>query len=270
MPSLQLSHHRPVGSEPVTYRLPVTHTATPGLGAAEDDGRFAYDLAGFEVAVDITTAADGEPLPDGLWDISLAIGAQGLSKEVRIGSKRAEDVSRKTSAQVVATGEELRAVALYTTKPYGNFTLDLGECKHEVLPHLGIDGIRWAADALTELEVTGRCTLASYPEGALMVGLTDSESGGVGSFPARQVSGAGGDFVVRVPVATLPAGVWGGELRLGPWVLPLPELPRDLAPAKWRRQGLPWYAKPVPDGGGRFALEVARTKLVKAMARRLR
>ncbi|MFF4401192.1 glycosyltransferase family 2 protein [Streptomyces sp. NPDC001480] len=251
------------------YRLPVTHTATPGLGAAEDRGRFAYDLAGFEVAVDITTAADGEPLPDGLWDVSLAIGAQGLSKEVRVGSKRAENVSSRASTHVVAgTGEELRAVTLYTTKPYGNFTLDLGERKHEVLPHLGLDGIRWAADAPTELEVTGRCTLASYPEGALVVGLTGGESGG--TLNARQISCAGDDFVVRVPVAALPAGVWGGELRLGPWVLPLPELPQGLAPAKWRRHGLPWYAKPVPDGGGRFALEVARTQLVKGIARRLR
>ncbi|MGW7254030.1 hypothetical protein [Streptomyces sp. NPDC054834] len=72
-----------------------------------------------------------------------------------------------------------------------------------------------------------------------MVELTERESGGTSSFPVRQVSHPGGDFVVRVPVAALPAGVWGGELRLGPWELPLPELPQDLTPAKWRRRGLP-------------------------------
>ncbi|MEU5596463.1 glycosyltransferase family A protein [Streptomyces sp. NPDC020298] len=254
------------------YRLPVTHTATPGLGAAEDDGRFAYDLAGFEATVDLTTAADGSPLADGLWDIFLAIGAQGLSKEVRIGSKRAESVSGKASTHVVVGtgGEGLRAVTLYTTKPHGNFTLDLGERKHEVLPHLGVDAIRWAADAPTELEISGRCTLAGYPEGALMVALTDSESGGTIALSVRQVSHVGDDFVVRVPMAALPAGVWGGELRLGPWVLPLPELPQELTPARWRRRGLPWYAKPVPDCDGRFALEVARVELVKALAGRLR
>ncbi|MET8244774.1 hypothetical protein ABZV31_10345 [Streptomyces sp. NPDC005202] len=120
------------------FRLPVTHTATPGLGAAEDEGRYAYDLAGFEAAVDITTAADGRPLGDGLWDISLAIGAQGLTKEVRIGSKRADRVSGRASTRVVRTADGLRAVTLYTTNPHGNFTLELGERKHRVARGLGI------------------------------------------------------------------------------------------------------------------------------------
>ncbi|MEU6554067.1 glycosyltransferase family 2 protein [Streptomyces sp. NPDC046915] len=269
----------------VEYRLPVTHTATPGLGAAEDDGRFAYDLAGFEATVDITTAADGRPLTGGLWDISLAIGAQGLSKEVRIGSKRAENVSGEASTHVVPgtgagtgagagagagarTGEELRAVTLYTTKPHGNFTLDLDERKHEVLPRLGLGDIRWAADAATELEVTGWCALAGYPEGALVVELTDGADHTI-AFPARRVPDSP-DFVARVPVTGLPAGVWSGELRLGQWVLPLPGPPPNLVPAKWHRRSLPWYAKPVPDRGGRFALQVAKTDLVKAVVGRLR
>jgi CDP-glycerol glycerophosphotransferase len=34
----------------------------------------------------------------------------------------------------VCSGDELRAVTLYATKPNGNFTLDIGERKHEVLP----------------------------------------------------------------------------------------------------------------------------------------
>ncbi|MGW2641352.1 glycosyltransferase family 2 protein [Streptomyces sp. NPDC001348] len=252
------------------YRLPVTHTATPGLGAAEDEGRFAYDLAGFEAAVDIATAADGKPLPDGLWDVSLAVGAQGLSKEVRIGSKRADGVLGEAVTQVVGAGHELRAVTLYTTRPHGNFTLDLGERKHEVPPRLGVGEVRWAADAPTELEVTGRCTLAGYPDGALVVELTNGTGGTVVAFPAQRVPASpDGEFVVRVPVAALPAGIWGAELRLGPWVLPLPPLPPHLAPAKWRRRCLPWYARPVPDGGGRFALRVARTDLVKALSKRL-
>ncbi|MFE2696814.1 hypothetical protein [Streptomyces mirabilis] len=43
------------------FRLPVTHTATPGLGADADEGAYAYDLAGFEAVVDITTAAGQTP-----------------------------------------------------------------------------------------------------------------------------------------------------------------------------------------------------------------
>ncbi|GGS77007.1 glycosyltransferase family 2 protein [Streptomyces cinerochromogenes] len=251
------------------YRLPVTHTVTPGLGADQDEGRYAYDLAGFEATVDIATAADGKPLADGLWDISLAVGAQGLTKEVRIGSKRADDVSGAADTRIVAAGEGLRAVTLYTTKPYGNFTLDLGEKKHKVLRLLHVDkDVRWADGAPTELLVSGRFDAAEHPEGTLVLALEDG-AGSTVSFPVRPAS-PGGAFRVAVPVGALPAGVWTGELRLGPWTLPLPALPADLAPAKWRRLALPWYARPLPGSRDRFALKVAKTDLVKALAQRLR
>lgn len=252
----------------VEYRLPVTHTATPGLGADDDEGRFAYEQAGFEAAVDLATAADGSPLSDGLWDISLAIGAQGLSREVRIGTKRASDVSGTASTRVIDLAGDMRAVTLYATRPHGNFTLDIGEQKHDVLPHLSIDTVRWASDAPTELEFTGRCTLADYPEAALTVTLTD-EQGNIVAFSARR-SSESAEFAVRVPVSELPSGVWSGEVRLGRWSLPLPELPQDLAPAKWRRRGLPWYAKPVPGNDKTFALQVAKTDLVRAVTRRVK
>ncbi|WP_155053809.1 glycosyltransferase family 2 protein [Streptomyces blattellae] len=249
------------------FRLPVTHTGSPGVGAHEDEGRYTYDKAGFEAVVDITTAADGGPLDDGLWDISLAIGAQGITREVRVGSKRAAGISGKSTTHVVETAEGIRAVTLYTTSPHGNLTLDIGERKHEVLDRLSLqDEVRWAPEAPTELQFTGRCKLAAVPEGALTVTLDDGR-GGSAAFP---VSVSGDGFVVRVPVTELSAGVWHGALRLGSWSLPLPGLPRNLPPAKWRRRALPWYAKPAPAAGEAFALEVARTDLVRAVARRVR
>ncbi len=249
------------------FRLPVTHTRTPDVGTDEDEGRFTYDRAGFEAALDIDTAADGNPLGDGLWDISLAIGAQGITREVRIGSKRATDVSGRAATHIVDTSEGARAVTLYTTHPHGNFTLDIGERKHAVLPQIGMDDtMRWAPGTTTELELTGRCALAGYPEGALTVTLEDGQ-GGLAVFRASQGPDDGG-FVVRVPVTELPVGVWRGELRIGRWSLPLPALPGDLAPAKWRRRALPWYAKPTQDGSEGFALQVAKTDLVRAVTRR--
>ncbi|MCF1647273.1 glycosyltransferase [Streptomyces indiaensis] len=250
------------------HRLPVTHTATPGLGDEEDQGRYRYDRAGFEAAVDITTAADGEPLPDGLWDISLSVGAQGVSREVRIGSKRRSDVSGAPATHLVGSGEALRAVTLYATRPHGNFTLDIGERKHEVLPHLSLDDVRWATGTPAELELTGRCTLAALPGGALAVQLEDG-TGRTAAFPVSLGSPADGDFIVRIPVTELPAGVWTGQLRLGPWTLRLPPLPQDLQPAKWRRRGLPWYAKFAPGRGEEFVLQVARTDLLRAVTGRL-
>ncbi|KUO04648.1 glycosyltransferase family 2 protein [Streptomyces caeruleatus] len=248
------------------FRLPVTHTATPGLGADEDQGHYVYEKAGFEAALDITTAADGSPLGDGLWDISLAIGAQGITREVRIGSKRTVDVSGKAATHVVDTNEGPRAATLYTTNPHGNFTLDLGENKHAVLPHLSLnDTVQWASDTPTELEFTGRCTLAAHPEGTLTATLRN-DRGDNATFPA---STTGDALVVRIPVAELSAGTWHGELRLGNWVLPLPELPNNLMAAKWRRRALPWYAKPALNSTNGFALQVAKTDLIGAVTRRI-
>ncbi len=249
------------------FRLPVTHTATPGLGADEDQGHYTYEKAGFEAAVDITTAADGGPLRNGLWDVSLVIGAQGITREVRIGSKRAADVSGKATTHVLDTNEGPRAATLYTTNPHGNFTLDLGEQKYAVLPHLSLHTtVRWASDATTELEFTGRYTLAAHPEGALAA-ILRNDRGQSATFPASMTGGA---FVVRIPVTELPAGTWHGELRLGNWVLPLPELPRGLTAAKWRRRALPWYAKPAPTSEDGFALKVAKTDLIRAVTRRIK
>ncbi|MFH9656995.1 glycosyltransferase [Streptomyces sp. NPDC017248] len=250
------------------YRLPVTHTPTPGLGADQDEGRYAYDLAGFEAAVDLSTAADGKPLADGLWDISLAVGAQGLRKEVRIGSKRAENVPGAPVTLVLGDGEDPRAVTLYTTKPYGNFTVDLGEIKHKVRPLLRVEDVRWADGSPAELCVSGRLQVAAYPADSLVLALTDG-TGATVACAVREVS-ADGAFRVRVPVGTLRAGVWTAELRLGRWTSPLPALPADLPPAKWRRLALPWYARPLPGSTRHFALKVARTDLVKAVAKRLK
>jgi len=218
----------------------------------------------------MTTAADGRPLGDGLWDISLSIGAQGLTREVRIGSRRADDVSGAAATHIVDTVEGTRAVTLYTTHPHGNFTLDIGERKHAVLPQISLANVvRWASDAPTELEFTGRCTLAGYPEGAFTVAM-NSEQSATAVFKVSQVSEHESAFVARVPVTDLTVGTWHGELRLGSWALPLPELPKDLPAAKWRRRALPWYAKPARDAGERFVLQVARTDLVRAVTRSIR
>lgn len=90
------------------------------------------------------------------------------------------------------------------------------------------------------------------------------------SHQAAPLPEGGGAFVVRVPVSELPVGVWHGELRLGDWSLPLPALPKNLPAAKWRRRALPRYAKPAPDSGAGFALQVAKTDLVRAVARRVK
>ncbi|MFH8473511.1 glycosyltransferase family 2 protein [Streptomyces sp. NPDC018000] len=251
------------------YRLPVTHTATPGLGADEDAGRYAYEKAGFEVVVDMDTAAGGAPLDDGLWDVSLAVGAQGLTREVRIGSRRAEQLSGEPDTRIVESARGDRAVTLYTTKPHGNYTLDLGEKKHRVRSHFTFGAVRWNAGSPTELLVSGRCTLSASPTATPLVAALTGDGGATALFPVTRSPHAD-LFSVHVPVRDLAPGLWSGELRLGTWSVPLPALPKDLEPAKWRRRGLPWYAKPTPGADKRFALTVAKTQLMKAVVGKLR
>ncbi|WP_329272369.1 hypothetical protein [Streptomyces sp. NBC_01451] len=252
------------------YRLPVTHTASPHIGAEEDAGRYSYDKAGFEAAFDIDSAAGGSPLDDGLWDISLAVGAQGLTREVRIGSNRADRLPGRPDVRITETVRGQRAATLYTTVPYGNYTLDLGERKHPVLKRITFGGIRWHAGRPTELLITGRCTLGACPRGALTVHLSNEEEpGATAAFTAVRPP-HGEQFTVHIPVAELGPGVWTGELRLGERVLPLPQPPKGLGAAKWwRRSGL-WHAKAVSRPGDGFALRVGRTGkrgLVRAAVR---
>ncbi|MEU6223982.1 hypothetical protein [Streptomyces sp. NPDC047042] len=255
------------------YLLPVT-PVRPVTGA---------EKAGFEAEIDIDTVADGAPLDDGLWDISLAVGAQGLTREVRIGSSRADRLPGRPDVRITETVRGRRAVTLYTTVPYGNYTIDLGERKHPVLKRITFGNIRWHAGRPTELLITGRCTLGAYPRGALTVHLSNTENPGNTENTENTENTAATvvltavrpphseQFTVHVPVAELGPGLWSGELRLGERVLPLPQPPKNLAAVKWwRRSGL-WHAKSVSRPGGGFALRVGRTGkagLLRAAVRR--
>ncbi|KAB2974496.1 hypothetical protein F8R89_22425 [Streptomyces sp. SS1-1] len=125
------------------------------------------------------------------------------------------------------TVEGTRAVTLYTTRPHGNLTLDIGERKHAVLPRISLANVvRWASDAPTELEFTGRCTLAGYPEGAFTVAMESEQSATAVFKVSRVLTGVPGGFGVP------------GQRAAAPF--------------------------------GRFALQVARTDLVRAVTRSIR
>ncbi|MGK5729553.1 glycosyltransferase family 2 protein [Streptomyces sp. URMC 124] len=241
------------------HRLPVHHTPTPGLGAEEDGGLHEYDTAGFDATIDLAS------LTAGLWDLSLAVGAQGIVKEARLGSSRAESVTAATTTLVTDAGT---AVALFTTKPYGNLSLDIGETRHRVLPRLRVTGAKWAADGPATLAVSGRCALASRPEGALTVRAEGPK--GVEQVIPVEASASDGTFTVQVPCTT--AGEWALTLRLAAagkeWSVPVPPQP-SLKPARWQRFGLPWYAKPLP-GRDALTLRVGRVELLKAVRGRLK
>ncbi|GAA0468615.1 glycosyltransferase family 2 protein [Streptomyces stramineus] len=241
------------------HRLPVHHTPTPGLGADEDSGRHDYGMAGYDVTVDLA------PLTAGLWDLSLAVGAQGIAKEARLGSSRADSVTTATTTLVTNEGA---VVALYTTKPYGNLTLDVNGTRHRVQPHLRVTGAAWLDDVPSTLIVNGVCSLARWPEGALTV--RAKGPGGAEQTAPVAPSPSDGSFAARVPCTV--AGEWELSLHLAvagkEWSVPVPHQP-SLKPTRWQRLGMPWYAKPLPDCDA-LTLRVGRVEILKAVRSRLR
>ncbi|WP_414169281.1 glycosyltransferase family 2 protein [Streptoverticillium reticulum] len=238
-------------------RIPAAGT-TAGLvlrrRGTGDERRFP--VHGTDGAFDVTV--DGASLPAGLWDISLTVDAAGVAKEARLGSRRAESVTTGTTTVVTAQGT---AVALYTTKPYGNLTLDVGETRHRVLPHVGVEGVAWAPAGPATLAVNVRCTLAGWPTGALTV----RAEGPDGAELAAPVDGG----TALLPLAE--AGEWRITVRLaagdGEWTVPVPRRP-GLGTARWKRRGLPWYAKPLA-GRDVLTLRVGRVDVWKAVRGRL-
>jgi poly(ribitol-phosphate) beta-N-acetylglucosaminyltransferase len=108
-------------------RWPVRPVPTPELTEQCGLGRYHYGLAGFEVEVDCADVGDGRPLAAGKWGAFLAVGAQGVTKEVPLGGSRADAVDRplETPVTVPAASRGAVDVSAHFTK-YGTLTLDVG------------------------------------------------------------------------------------------------------------------------------------------------
>ncbi len=242
-------------------RLPVRQTPTLGLGADEDNGCYGYAMAGFDVTIDLA------PLPPGLWDIFLAVGAQGITKQARLGSNRTPSVTTAITSLITPQGT---AATLYTTKSYGNLTLDIGESQHKVPPHLRVTNATWSPVASATLCVSGHCTLASWPQGSLA--LRAQSSDGLDHTVAVQLTAPDGTFTALLPTST--PGEWQFSLHLAVpgkgvcWTVPIPPQ-TSLQPARWYRLGLPHYAKPLP-GHDTLTLRVGRVQLFRAARNRLK
>ncbi|WP_274919615.1 glycosyltransferase family 2 protein [Streptomyces sp. WZ-12] len=242
-------------------RLPVRHTPTPGLGTDEDNEGYEYAMAGFDVTIDLA------PLTAGLWDIFLAVGAQGITKQVRLGSNRTPSSTTATTTLITPQGT---AATLYTTRPYGNLTLDIGESKYQVPPHLRVMNTTWSPDVPATLSVNGHCTLASWPQGSLALRARNLD--GLDHTVAVQLTAPDGTFTALLPIST--PGQWQFSLDLAVpgtgahWTVPIPPQ-ASLHPARWHRLGLPHYAKPLP-GHDTLTLRVGRVQLFVAARNRLK
>jgi hypothetical protein len=109
------------------HRFRVFSTPSPKLNAATKIDR---SQAGFEAKLELSAADGHQPIGPGLWDMFLRIAYQGVSKEVRLGSARAEAVADRTRQGVVVAPVDasgLESVChVYATKA-GNLTLEVSQ-----------------------------------------------------------------------------------------------------------------------------------------------
>lgn len=248
------------------HRLPVTPLDGDEPGTA------------FEVTVAPARAADGAPLPEGLWDLHLEVSAQGVTRRARFGGRRADDGPALPDAPVTqlvrtsAAPARVRAVTGYFTRPYGNLTLDTGERYHPVPSRLHVDTVHWAPGVPRRpaLLVTGHCALVGLPPGALTLRAESSTGAQHTDTPATLTDDA--HFTARLPLTGLTTGDWHLSLRLTladrVWTLPLPTQP-ELPPLRWLPHALPHHAKPLPSTSP-LTLHLTRTPLLRALRHRVR
>jgi CDP-glycerol glycerophosphotransferase len=67
-----------------TWRFAAPSAPTPTLR----DPAVSYPRAGFDIAIDLSTAAGGRPLPTGTWRILLAVGTDGIRRIVPLQAPR--------------------------------------------------------------------------------------------------------------------------------------------------------------------------------------
>ncbi len=111
------------------FRLPVEATETPNAPERDPSDGCDYSRAGFEVAIGSASAAAGRRLPDGRWDVYLEVGAQGVTKEVRLGSRRLPELATEPVTQVLPDGPDSGFAVTASYTPRGHLTLDVGEEK---------------------------------------------------------------------------------------------------------------------------------------------
>ncbi|GIG67474.1 glycosyltransferase family 2 protein [Phytomonospora endophytica] len=72
-------------------------------------------------------------MPDGLWDVSVAVAVDGLRREQRLGTRRADGLAAATESHELPGRDGSVVATVFHTK-YGNLGLDLGEHVHSTMP----------------------------------------------------------------------------------------------------------------------------------------
>jgi hypothetical protein len=264
---------RPRGFPHPGIRLPVTVRTVRNL-----PGEGSYDKAGFSVAVDLGTAAGGDPLDPGVWEFFLDVRAQGVSRTVRLRRPcgDARDARTSPAQRVVAGGSRHQhTVVRPFFGPDDTLSLDVRPDRNQLSQTCHVTSTVWDVSARGHLIVSGFLTGQARPAPGAITLRAEAASGSVHEVPLHcSADGNGTGFTARLPVRTLAPGRWTITLHANETkeTADVPDL-GGLTGTHWfrpSRLGRPYYAKPLPPGRRQaLVLRVAPVRLATALGRRL-
>ena len=238
------------------------------------EGSVATDRGAFSASIDVLSAADGGPLAEDLWDVSVVVTEHGLSRERRLGSGRRDDDEAIPPQIVGVGGDHAALVAPYLTDSFRNLSLDVGANKR--VPEIArIDRVEWATTGAAALVVEGVFHITGLPGGAVRLCALGAD-GSTACVPVEPR--ADGGFVARLVLGqaadgrALEEGTYDIEIRLGAADLlrtTSVSRPDDLRTLRWWRGLVPYHAKPGGTPCEPLSLRVSRVDLGKALRRRL-
>ena len=161
---------------------------------------------GFEASVNLLTVADGEPLPDGLWNVHLQISQQGISRTPWLRGRGSDELVTDPALTFATVGSGTKWTARAFLTPTGALSLDVGGKEAKVAKAFDGWAVSWAG---TDLLVRGTAVLRVEAPLAVAIG------NGAADFRTFPVKADGMRLSARVPVAELPEGRWGVHLRVG-------------------------------------------------------
>ncbi|MFE8945158.1 glycosyltransferase [Streptomyces sp. NPDC007856] len=200
--------------------------------------------------VDPATAAGGDPLGGGLWDLYVRVGLGGWTKECRLGPAPAQEFALPPAGIVAG-----RVVLPYWTKQYRNLSLDVDRA----VKSLGLHRLTPADAAVSDAETLTVALPLYVPDSTEVTVRLAGASGRTVDRPAvlTPADGVHALLAADLPLRELRGALWRTELRLaGGRILKLPLLLRV-----GRAPGAVAVVRPSPPGMLRRLLRRARRLL---------
>jgi glycosyltransferase involved in cell wall biosynthesis len=224
----------------------VTHERVPAA-----DGAIRLVLRA-TATVDPGTAAGGDPLHGGLWDLYVRVGLGGWTKECRLGPAPVQGPALPPAGIVAG-----RVVLPYWTKQYRNLSLDVDRAAKA----LGVHRLTPADAAVSDAETLTVALPLYVPDSTEATLRLTTASGRTVDRPAllTPADGVHALLASQVPLGELRGGTWRTGLRVaGGRVLGLPLL---LTTGRGRVE----VTRQAPPGPLRRLIRVARRVLGAAL-----